>query len=67
MMGKLKTVGQSNQRKARKINREKVLDLHAKGLSTEEIARHEGVVPSTVWRFLQQTKPEQQALVSGVN
>jgi IS30 family transposase len=62
MMGKLKTAGQSNQRKARKINRKKVLDLHAKGLSTEEIARHQGVAPSTVWRFLQQTEPERQAL-----
>jgi len=62
MRGKLNTFGQSNQRKARKINRKKVLDLHAKGLSTEEIARHQGVAPSTVWRFLQQTEPERQAL-----
>jgi len=53
---------QCNQRKARKLDRKKVLDLHAKGLSTQEIAQHQGVAPSTIWRFLQQSEPERQAL-----
>ncbi len=50
------------QRKARKLDRRKAIELHAKGLSTQEIAQHQGVAPSTVWRFLERTKPEQQAL-----
>ena len=50
------------QRNARKLDRKKVQDLHAQGLSTTEIAQHQGVAPSTVWRFLQQSKPEQHAL-----
>ncbi len=54
--------GQRSERKARKLDRQKVLDLQAKGLSTVEIAHHQGVAPSTVWRFLQQTEPEGQAL-----
>lgn len=58
----MSTVRQRKPRTARKLDRKKVVDLHKKGLSTEEIAKHQGVAPSTVWRFLQQTKPEQQAL-----
>jgi IS30 family transposase len=57
--------GQRNEgkaRKARKLDRKKVLDLHSKGLSTVEIARHQGVAPSSVWRFLERTKPQQEAL-----
>jgi IS30 family transposase len=53
---------QRKQRTARKLDRKKVVELRAKGLSTEEIATHQGVAPSTVWRFLQRTAPEQQAL-----
>jgi len=51
-----------NSRGARKLDRAKVLDLHEKGMSDGEIATHQGVARSTVWRFLQQTKPERQAL-----
>lgn len=47
---------------ARKLDRKKVSDLHSKSFSTAEIAQHQGVNPSTVWRFLEQTKPERQAL-----
>lgn len=53
---------QHNECRARKLNRSKVLDLHKKGLSTVEIAQHQGVAPSTVWRFLERSKPQQQAL-----
>jgi IS30 family transposase len=53
---------QRNECKARKLDREKVLDLHRKGLSSVAIAQHQGVAPSTVWRFLERTKPQQQAL-----
>lgn len=54
--------GRRTQRKARKLDRKKVLDLHTRGLSSTEIARYQGVAASTVWRFLQQTEPERMAL-----
>ena len=54
--------GERSQRIARKIDRKKVLDMHQRGFSNPEIAQHEGVATTTVWRFLQQTKPERQAL-----
>ena len=38
--------------KALKLNREKVLELSKSGLCVSDIARHQGVYPSTVWRFL---------------
>lgn len=44
--------------KARKLNRTKVLDLHARGFSAPEIAQQQGVNHSTVWRFLERMKPE---------
>jgi transposase len=50
------------QRKARKLNRAKVLELSEQGLSTTDIAKHQGVAPSTVFRFLQQTEPERLAI-----
>ena len=50
------------QRTARKINRAKVMDLADQGMSTADIAQHQGVAPSTVFRFLQRTKPEREAL-----
>ena len=50
------------QRNARKLDRAKVLALAEQGLSTPDIAKHQGVAPSTVFRFLQQTMPERQAL-----
>ena len=54
--------GPCNQRKARKLDREKVLDLRARGFSATEIAKQQGVAHSTVWRFLRQTEPERQAV-----
>jgi transposase len=53
---------QRTQRKARKLDRAKVLELSEQGLSTTDIAKHQGVAPSTVFRFLQQTEPERLAL-----
>ena len=50
------------KRNARKMDRAKVVVLAKQGMSTLDIARHQHVSPSTVWRFLQQTKPERQAL-----
>ena len=50
------------QRKARKLDRAKVLALSEQGLSTADIAKHQGVAPSTVFRFLQQTEPERLAI-----
>jgi len=54
--------GPRTRRKAKKINRKVVLELHEKGLSTVQIAQHQGVAPSTIWRFLQQTEPERLQL-----
>jgi IS30 family transposase len=51
-----------NQRKARKLDRKKTLEQHKRGLSNAEIANLQGVNETTVWRFLDRTKPEQQAL-----
>jgi IS30 family transposase len=53
---------QRTQRTARKLDRAKVLELAEQGLSTPDIAKHQGVAPSTVFRFLQQTEPERQAV-----
>ncbi len=50
------------QRSARKLDRKKVLELAAQGMSTTDIAQHQGVDRSTVWRFLDLSKPERQAL-----
>jgi IS30 family transposase len=50
------------QRKARKLDRAKVLELSEQGLSTADIAKHQQVAPSTIFRFLQQTQPERLAL-----
>lgn len=38
--------------KARKIDQEKAIELHARGLTGTEIAKIQGVVPSTIQRFL---------------
>ncbi len=53
---------QRKQRTARKIDREKVMELHERGLQVADIATHQGVAPSTVWRFLASTSEETQAL-----
>lgn len=44
--------------KSRKLDRQKVLDLHARGFTAPEIAHQQGVNHSTVWRFLERMKPE---------
>ncbi len=57
----------TNQRKEgkpRKLDRKKVLDLHARGFSAPEIAQQQGVAHSTVWRFLERMKPEIVAVES---
>ena len=50
------------QRTARKLDRVKAVELAGQGMSTADIAQHQGVAPSTVFRFLQQTKPDRYAL-----
>ena len=50
------------QRTARKLDRAKAVELAEQGMSTADIAQHQKVAPSTVFRFLQQTKPERHAL-----
>lgn len=42
----------------RKLDQKKVLDMHARGFSTSEIAQQQAVAHSTVWRFLERMKPE---------
>lgn len=56
------TKNERTRRKARRLNREKVSELAKQGMSTADIAQHQGVAPSTVFRFLQQTTPERHAL-----
>lgn len=58
------TKNERTQRSARRLDREKVAALAKQGLSTADIAAHQKVAPSTVFRFLQQTKPERAALES---
>jgi IS30 family transposase len=53
---------QRTHRKARKLDRGKVLELAEQGLSTSDIAKHQQVAPSTIFRFLQQTQPERLAI-----
>lgn len=50
------------QRKARKLDRAKVVELAEQGLKTVDIAKHQGVAPSTIFRFLQQTEPDRLAV-----
>lgn len=56
------TSGQRTQRKPRKLDRAKVMELAEQGLKTVDIAKHQGVAPSTIFRFLQQTEPDRLAL-----
>lgn len=51
-------------RTPRKLDPKKVIELRGKGLSVSEIAQHQGVAPSTVWRFLDRSEPHRQALES---
>ena len=50
------------QRKARKINRQKVMQLAAQGLSAVDIGKHQDVSPSTITRFLQAYQVDREAL-----
>ena len=56
------TQTERTQRTPRKLDRAKTVELAQQGMSTADIAQHQGVAPSTVFRFLQQTKPERHAL-----
>jgi Homeodomain-like domain len=49
---------QRKQGKPRKLDQQKVLDLHARGFSAPEIAQQQGVAHSTIWRFLERMRPE---------
>ena len=51
-----------NTRSSRKVDDEKVKQLHEQGLSMRDIAQHQGVNPSTISRFLARTKPELEAI-----
>lgn len=50
------------ERSARRIDRKKVIVLREKGLSTTEIAQHQGVNQSTISRFLDKVSQEKQAI-----
>jgi len=56
------TLNPIKPRSARRINRKEVLTLAERGLNSAQIAKHQGVAQSTVWRFLEASKPEQLAL-----
>ncbi len=45
-----------------KLDVKKVQSLRRRGLSSREIAKHQGVAPSTVWRYLYRSGPDQVAL-----
>lgn len=49
-------------RKYKSLNKAKALEQAKRGLNNSEIARLQGVDQSTVWQFLNRTKPERQAL-----
>jgi hypothetical protein len=55
-------MNECKQRKARRLDRKKAIEQHNRGLSNAEIASLQGVNESTVWRFLDRSKPEQEAL-----
>jgi len=50
------------QRSSRKIDPAKVRELVSTGLAPADIAKHQGVHPTTITRFLQKIQPEMQAL-----
>lgn len=50
------------QRKSRKINPEKVIELAETGLTPSDIARHQAVSPSTITRFLEHFHLDSDAL-----
>ena len=58
------TLDEGKAGKARTVNRTRALAQRDRGLSIPEIAKSQGVNQSTIWRFLQRTKPEIQAVES---
>jgi IS30 family transposase len=50
------------QRTARRLDRAKALEQANRGLSNPEIAKQQGVAPSTVFRFMQRQGPERHAV-----
>jgi hypothetical protein len=50
------------QRNAKKIDRAKVRMLRDKGMPMPDIAKTQGVHTSTIWRFLNQVDPHNEAL-----
>ena len=50
------------KRSLRKVNPQRALELHRKGMNNAEIARSMGVNTSTIYRFLQNTSAEVQAV-----
>lgn len=48
--------------KSRKIDNEKVLALHKQGMNMSDIAQHQGVHHSTIWRFLERVQAEKVKL-----
>jgi transposase-like protein len=48
--------------KLRKVDAAKTKELRERGLSITDIAKHQGVNPSTVWRFLRQLDEEKANL-----
>jgi lambda repressor-like predicted transcriptional regulator len=49
-------------KKPRKFNEAKVLELREKGVSIPDIAKQEGVAPSTIYRFLEAETEDYQKL-----
>ena len=55
-------IDRRKHRKPRKLDEKKVLELREQGLAVTDIAAHQGVVPSTIWRFLDKTSAAHQEL-----
>lgn len=55
-------IDRRKHRKPRKLDEKKVLELREQGLPVTDIAAHQGVVPSTIWRFLDKTSAAHQEL-----
>ena len=53
-----------NEGSARKLDRQKVSELAKQGVSTHDIAQHQGVHHVTVWRFLKALQPQQAQLAT---
>lgn len=51
---------QRSQRSARRLDRKKAIELQQQGLGNTDIAKHQGVAVSTVYRFLSRLDTEKQ-------